>query len=193
MDCDDWHCAQNPPTPSVGRRTHNLRLCFRKRLDDSLHRGGTVARRIGGGTTASRGTDARRTANRKTVDGGTAVRETANRESNCAGACGRRCADGLLGHFSRSCAQRPPQRTPVEIIIAVPHAGLHVSPPSVLTRLAEDEVIAASTAPRCCGDVGVVMAPVDPHGQPLSIVCKTRTMIAAIMALAVTATTNKPV
>ena len=73
------------------------------------------------------------------------------------------------------------QRTPIEIIITVPHAGLRGSAePSSLAMLADGEVIAASTARRLCCDSGMVVAHLDAHGQPLSIGRRTRTISAAI-------------
>jgi Domain of unknown function (DUF222)/HNH endonuclease len=74
-----------------------------------------------------------------------------------------------------------PQRTPIEIIITVPHAGLHGSAePSDLAMMADGEVIATATARRLCCDAGVVVAHVDAHGVPLSVGRKTRTIPAAI-------------
>ncbi|MBP9089191.1 MAG: DUF222 domain-containing protein, partial [Kofleriaceae bacterium] len=74
-----------------------------------------------------------------------------------------------------------PQRTPIEIIVTVPHAGLHVSSePSDLAMMANGEVIATSTARRLCCDAGVVVAHVDALGVPLSVGRKTRTIPAAI-------------
>ena len=74
-----------------------------------------------------------------------------------------------------------PQRTPIEIVIMVPHAGLHGSAePSDLAMMAEGEVIATCTARRFCCDAGVVVAHVDAHGVPLSVGRKTRTISAAI-------------
>ena len=72
-------------------------------------------------------------------------------------------------------------RTPIEIIITVPHACLHGSAgPSDLAMMADGEVIAASTARRFCCDAGVVVAHVDANGVPLSVGRKTRTIPAAI-------------
>ncbi len=74
-----------------------------------------------------------------------------------------------------------PQRTPFEIIITVPHAGLHGSAElSDLAMMADGEVIAAATARRLCCDAGVVVAHVDAQGVPLSVGRKTRTISAAI-------------
>ncbi len=74
-----------------------------------------------------------------------------------------------------------PQRTPVEIIITVPLAGLHGSgEPSDLAMMADGEIIAASTVRRLCCNAGVVVAHVDAQGVPLSIGRKTRTIPAAI-------------
>ncbi len=74
-----------------------------------------------------------------------------------------------------------PQRTPIEIIITVPHAGLHGSAePSDLAMMADGEVIATTTAQRLCCDAGVVVATVDAFGVPLSVGRKTRTIPVAI-------------
>ena len=74
-----------------------------------------------------------------------------------------------------------PQRTPVEVIITVPHAGLHgSSEPSDLAMMADGEIIAASTARRLCCDASVVVAHGDAQGVPLSVGRKTRTIPAAI-------------
>ena len=73
------------------------------------------------------------------------------------------------------------KRTPIEIIITVPHAGLHGSAePSDLAMMADGEVIATATARRLCCDAGVVVAHVDAKGVPLSIGRKTRTIPTAI-------------
>ena len=73
------------------------------------------------------------------------------------------------------------KRTPIEIIITVPHAGLHGSgEPSDLAMMADGEVIATATARRLCCDAGVVVAHVDAKGVPLSIGRKTRTIPTAI-------------
>ena len=94
---------------------------------------------------------------------------------------GQRCADVLMGIFQDRVRGTRPQRTPIEIIITVPHAGLHGSAePSNLAMLADGEVIATTTARRLCCDAGIVVAHVDAHGQPLSIGRKTRTIPAAI-------------
>ncbi len=62
-----------------------------------------------------------------------------------------------------------PQRTPIEIIITVPHGGLHGSAePSGLAMMADGGVIAAANARRLCCDAGVVVAHVDALGVPLS-------------------------
>ena len=74
-----------------------------------------------------------------------------------------------------------PQRTPVELIITVPHAGLHGSAePSDLAMMADSDVVASSTVRRLCCDAGVVVAHVDAQGAPLSVGRKTRTIPAAI-------------
>ena len=74
-----------------------------------------------------------------------------------------------------------PQRTPVKIIIAVPHDGLHgSSEPADLAMMTDGEVIALFTARRFCCDAGVVVAHVDAQGEPLSVGRKTRTIPAAI-------------
>jgi hypothetical protein len=74
-----------------------------------------------------------------------------------------------------------PQRTPVEIIVTVPHGSLRGSAePSDLATFSDGEVMAASTAQRLCCDAGVVIATVNDKGQPLSIGRKTRTIPSAI-------------
>ncbi len=73
------------------------------------------------------------------------------------------------------------QRSSVEIIIKVPHAGLNgSSEPADLAMMADGEAIAASTARRLCCYAGVVVAHVDAQGTPLSIGRKTSTILAAI-------------
>ena len=80
----------------------------------------------------------------------------------------------------RVCGGRP-QRTPIEIIIDVPHAVLHGSAePLDFAMMADGEVIAMATAQRFCCDSGVVVAHLDAQGAPLSIGRKTRTIPAAI-------------
>ena len=94
---------------------------------------------------------------------------------------GRRRADAFMEMIQDRVRGHRPQRTPIEIIITVPHAGLHGSAePSQLAMMADGEVLAASTARRMCCDAGVVIATVDPHGVPLSVGRKTRTISAAI-------------
>ena len=74
-----------------------------------------------------------------------------------------------------------PHRTPVEIIITAPHAGLHGSAePADLAMMADGDVIAASTSRRFCCDAGVVVAHVDALGVALSVGRKTRTIPATI-------------
>ena len=94
---------------------------------------------------------------------------------------GRQRADAFMEIIQDCVRGGRPQRTPIEIIITVPHAGLHGSAgPSDLAMMAGGEVIAASTARRLCCDAGVVVAHVDAHGVPLSVGRKTRTTPAAI-------------
>ena len=94
---------------------------------------------------------------------------------------GRQRADAFMDIIQDHVRGARPQRTPIEIIITVPHAGLHGSAgPSDLAMMADGEVIAASTARRLCCDAGVVVAHVDAHGIPLSVGRKTRTIPAAI-------------
>ncbi len=94
---------------------------------------------------------------------------------------GRQRADAFMNIFQDRVRGARPQRTPIEIIITVPHGGLHGSAePSDLAMMAGDEVIAAATARRLCCDAGVVVAHVDAHGVPLSVGRKTRTIPAAI-------------
>ncbi len=94
---------------------------------------------------------------------------------------GRQRADAFMGIIQDRVRGARPQRTPIEIIITVPHAGLHGSAgPSDLAMMADGEVISASTARRLCCDAGIMIATVDSQGQPLSIGRKTRTIPAAI-------------
>ncbi len=94
---------------------------------------------------------------------------------------GRQRADAFMEIIHDRVRGSRPQRTPLEIIITVPHAGLHGSAePSDLAMLADGTVIATTTARRLCCDAGVVLAHVDAHGVPLSIGRKTRTIPAAI-------------
>ncbi len=94
---------------------------------------------------------------------------------------GRQRADAFINIIQDRVRGNRPQRTPIEIIITVPHAGLHGSAePSDLAMMADGEVIAASTARRLCCDAGVVVAHVDSEGVPLSVGRKTRTIPAAI-------------
>ena len=94
---------------------------------------------------------------------------------------GRQRADVFMGIIQDRVRGGRPQRTPIEIIITVPHAGLHGSAePSDLAMMADGEVIATATARRLCCDAGVVVAHIDAHGVPLSVGRKTRTIPAAI-------------
>ena len=94
---------------------------------------------------------------------------------------GRQRADAFMGIIQDRVRGGRPQRTPIEIIITVPHAGLHGSAePSDLAMMADGEVIATATARRLCCDAGVVVAHVDAHGVPLSVGRKTRTIPTAI-------------
>ncbi|MBP9088057.1 MAG: DUF222 domain-containing protein, partial [Kofleriaceae bacterium] len=94
---------------------------------------------------------------------------------------GRQRADAFMNIIQDRLRGNRPQRTPVEIIITVPHAGLHgSSEPADLAMMANGEIIAASTARRFCCDAGVVVAHVDAQGAPLSVGRKTRTIPAAI-------------
>ena len=94
---------------------------------------------------------------------------------------GRQRADAFMDIIQDRVRGVRPQRTPIEIIITVPHAGLHGSAePSDLAMMADGEVIATATARRLCCDAGVVVAHVDAHGVPLSVGRKTRTIPAAI-------------
>ncbi len=94
---------------------------------------------------------------------------------------GRQRADAFMDILQDRMRGNRPQRTPIEIIITVPHAGLHGSAgPSDLAMMADGEVIATATARRLCCDAGVVVAHVDALGQPLSIGRKTRTISAPI-------------
>ena len=94
---------------------------------------------------------------------------------------GRQRADAFMDIIQDRVRGNRPQRTPIEIIITVPHAGLHGSAePSDLAMMAGDEVIAAATARRYCCDAGVMVAHVDAAHLPLSVGRKTRTIPAAI-------------
>ncbi len=94
---------------------------------------------------------------------------------------GRQRANAFMDIIQDRMRGHRPQRTPVEIIITVPHAGLHGSAePADLAMMADGEIIAAATARRLCCDAGVVVALVDAHGVPLSVGRKTRTIPAAI-------------
>ena len=94
---------------------------------------------------------------------------------------GQQRADAFMDIVQDRVRGGRPQRTPIEIIITVPHAGLHGSAePSDLAMMANGEVIATATARRLCCDAGVVVAHVDAHGVPLSIGRKTRTIPVAI-------------
>ena len=94
---------------------------------------------------------------------------------------GRQRADAFMDIIQDRVRGARPQRTPIEIIITVPHAGLQGSAePSDLAMMADGEVIAAATAHRFCCDAGVVVAHVDAQGVPLSIGRKSRTISIAI-------------
>ncbi|MBP9088734.1 MAG: DUF222 domain-containing protein [Kofleriaceae bacterium] len=94
---------------------------------------------------------------------------------------GRQRADAFMNIIQDRVRGKRPQRTPVEIIITMPHAGLHGSAePSALAMMADGELIATSSARRLCCDAGVVVAKVDAQGVPLSVGRKTRTIPAAI-------------
>ena len=94
---------------------------------------------------------------------------------------GRQRADTFMGIIKDRVRGARPLRMPIEIIITVPHAGLHGSAePADLAMMADGEVIATTTAQRLCCDAGVVVATVDALGVPLSVGRKTRTIPAAI-------------
>ena len=94
---------------------------------------------------------------------------------------GRQRADAFMRMIQDRLRGNRPQRTPIEIIITVPHAGLHGSAePSDVAMMADGDVIAGATARRLCCDAGVVVAQVDEQGVPLSVGRKTRTIPAAI-------------
>ncbi len=94
---------------------------------------------------------------------------------------GRHRADAFMSMIQERMRGNRPQRTPIEIIITVPHGGLRGSAePSDLAMMADGEVIAAATARRLCCDAGVVVAQVDAQGVPLSVGRKTRTISTAI-------------
>ncbi|MBP9088687.1 MAG: DUF222 domain-containing protein, partial [Kofleriaceae bacterium] len=94
---------------------------------------------------------------------------------------GKQRADAFMDIIQDRVRGARPQRTPVEIIITVPHAGLHGSAePANLAMMADGEIIAAATARRFCCDAGVVVAHVDAQDVPLSVSRKTRTIPAAI-------------
>ena len=92
-------------------------------------------------------------------------------------------ADAVMAIFNERVRGNRPQRSPVEIIVTVPLAGLHASAeasPQHLAMTADGEPLAAATARRLCCDAGVVTAVVDAAGQPLSVGRKTRTIPTAI-------------
>ena len=94
---------------------------------------------------------------------------------------GRQRADAFMEIFQDCVRGARPQRTPIEIIITVPHAGLKGSAePSDLAMMADGEVIATATAKRLCCDAGVAVATIGANSQPLAIGRKTRTISAAI-------------
>jgi hypothetical protein len=64
---------------------------------------------------------------------------------------GRQRADAFMDIIQERVRGSRPQRTPIEIIITVPHAGLHGSAePSDLAQMADGEVIATATARTVC-------------------------------------------
>ena len=92
-------------------------------------------------------------------------------------------ADAVMAIFHERVRCNRPQRSPVEIIVTVPLAGLHASAeasPQHLAMTADGEPLAAATARQLCCDAGVVTAVVNDTGQPLSVGRKTRTIPAAI-------------
>ena len=92
-------------------------------------------------------------------------------------------ADAVMAIFHERVRGNRPQRSPVEIIVTVPLAGLQASAeasPPHLAMTADGEPLAAATARRLCCDAGVATAIVDDTGQPLSVGRKTRTIPAAI-------------
>ncbi|HPH67040.1 MAG TPA: DUF222 domain-containing protein [Kofleriaceae bacterium] len=92
-----------------------------------------------------------------------------------------RRADAFMTIMHGHVRGKRPQRTPVEIIVTVPHGSLRGSAePSDLATFSDGEVMAVSTAQRLCCDAGVVVATVNDKGQPLSIGRKTRTIPSAI-------------
>ncbi len=94
---------------------------------------------------------------------------------------GRRRADVFMNMIQERMRGNRPPRTPIEIIITVPHAVLNGSAePSDLGKMADGEVIASATARRHYCDAGVVVAQVYAQGVPLSVGRKTRTIPAAI-------------
>ncbi len=94
---------------------------------------------------------------------------------------GRYRADAFMHMIQDRMRGNRPQRTPIEIIITVPHAGLcgSAEPPD-LAMIADGDVISTSTAQRYCCDADVVVAHVDEQGMPLSVGRKTRTISASI-------------
>ncbi len=94
---------------------------------------------------------------------------------------GQQRADAFMGIIQDRVRGARLQRTPIEVIITVPHAGFRGSAePADLAMMADGEVIATSTARRLCCDAGVVVAQVDALGVPLSVGRKTRAIFAAI-------------
>ncbi len=94
---------------------------------------------------------------------------------------GRRRADAFMNMIQERVRGHRPQRTPIEIIITVPHASLHGSAePLERALISHGDVIAAVTARRLCWDASVVVAQVDSQGALLSVSRKTRAIPIAI-------------
>jgi len=96
-------------------------------------------------------------------------------------------ADAVMAIANERARGDRPNRTPIEVLVTVPVAGLHTSAeasapgaPTDIAMTADGEALAPATIQRLCCDAGVVVAAVDQHGEPLSVGRKTRTISAAI-------------
>ena len=113
--------------------------------------------------------------------------ETSAEVSRRARAMAAQRADAVMAIANERARGDRPNRTPIEVLVTVPVAGLHTSAeasapgaPSDIAMTAEGEALAPATIQRLCCDAGIVVASVDQHGEPLSVGRKTRTISAAI-------------
>ena len=113
--------------------------------------------------------------------------ETSAEVSRRARAMAAQRADAVMAIANERARGDRPNRTPIEVLVTVPVAGLHTSAeasapgaPSDIAMTAEGESLAPATIQRLCCDAGVVVAAVDQYGEPLSVGRKTRTIPAAI-------------